>query len=359
MAKRRQLLGRRSVIFICAALAVWQHDAPSCFVSPLPARPPVSTQATGRQCPKLAGSRMQSQRGQSTTSPVTRHALPPIISGVVNFFQALLPGASLSFLALFLLQRKLIFLPDGNAVPPTSRLGKPDVILLPTGSNNALERHVAAYYKPLKPNAPVLVFFHGNADQLGYGAAYLADFYRQRHGFGFYGIEYPGYGLAKEGKPTETSLYEAAEAMLQHLQDEYDVSGDRVVLVGQSIGCAVAVEMAKRGFGSKMVLLAPFTSMPDVAGSIYPFLSPLLKTLPFVLLDKFDNAAKAADISIDTLVVHGTADEIVPFSMGEELVDKFQSSDLLKVPGSGHNDLLDRDDVLDDVADFVASPTTS
>merc|ERR1711924_341572 len=188
------------------------------------------------------------------------------------------------------------------------------------------------------------VFFHGNADQLGQGPAYLGHLLSDKYGLGFFAIEYPGYGVAG-GSPSESNINLAAEALLQHLSSSSKDGGlgvdrESVVLFGQSIGCAVAVEMAVRGFGAGMVLVSPFESLAAMAVALYPFVAPVAKLTPWLLLDKFDNAGKGKHISIPTLVMHGTEDEIVPFQQGKHLANTIQSASFLPVLGSGHNDII-------------------
>lgn len=107
--------------------------------------------------------------------------------------------------------------------------------------------------------------------------------------------------------------------MLDHLINELKVDKSSLVLVGQSIGCGAAVEMARQGYGQKLLLLSPFTSLLALSQRIYPVFAPALKIFPFLLNDKFDNLAKAKQVSSETLVIHGDKDEIIPYDMGREL----------------------------------------
>ena len=91
------------------------------------------------------------------------------------------------------------------------------------------------------PGAPVVVYFHGNADQVGWGGAYVGSLLRER-GMGLFAIEYPGYGHAQSGggSPTEDSLYAAADVLLKHLvapksEGGLEVPAGDVVLLGQVI----------------------------------------------------------------------------------------------------------------------------
>jgi len=210
-------------------------------------------------------------------------------------------GKTYAFLLLvvFLLQRKLIFLPSNQVADPRAYAKNLEVIRL---SGPQKDTTLAAIYMP-RPSSAVVVFFHGNADQLGWGPVYLGN-QLQQAGLGFYGIEYPGYGLAQPGSPTEESIYAAAQVMLDHLINELKVDKSSLVLVGQSIGCGAAVEMARQGYGQKLLLLSPFTSLLALSQRIYPVFAPALKIFPFLLNDKFDNLAKAKQVSSETLVIH-------------------------------------------------------
>merc|ERR1712048_1076893 len=100
------------------------------------------------------------------------------------------------------------------------------------------------------------------------------------YGVGFVGIEYPGYGLAS-GTPTEASIYSAAEQLLEHLSKERNLDASRLVLLGHSVGGGPAVEMARRGFGQRLILVSPFMSIAQMASELYPFVAPVLKAAPF------------------------------------------------------------------------------
>lgn len=185
---------------------------------------------------------------------------------------------------------------------------------------------------------PVIVYFHGNAMAAG-EVQWLADLFPSH---GFVAIEYPGYG-ALPGEPTEGAIYEAAARQLSAL----GLARDRVVLLGQSIGTGPAVEMASRGWGTKLVLLTPFTSVPDAAQLAFPWLPAR-----WLVRDSFDNAAKAPGITMPVLVVHGDRDEVVPYQLGKRLAPLFPQGEFMSVSGGHHNDLWDRPEVLARVRAF-------
>lgn len=200
---------------------------------------------------------------------------------------------------------------------------------------------------PPSPGAPVLVHFHGNGEQLAW-TEWMADRLAS-NGIGAVMVEYPGYGLAREkGRPTEESIVRAAEAAIAWTRTNLNVSDDRLVLSGQSLGSGVAVHLAARGVGSRLVLWTPYTSLPDVAAGWLPFLPVRL-----LMLDRFDSLSKAGQIRQPTLILHGTRDEVVPFSLGERLSRALPQAKLLVLEGGRHNDLGDRPEAWAAVIPFV------
>lgn len=191
---------------------------------------------------------------------------------------------------------------------------------------------VDVLYLPAPAGAPTVVHFHGNGEEIGY----LLEFgtaLRER-GLGFLAVEYPGYG-AVPGHPSEEGLYAAAEVALAELRAS-GVGPEATVLSGRSIGTGVAVEMAKRGHGSRLMLLAPYTSIVELGQRALPFLPVSL-----LMRDKFLSESKAADIHLPVFIVHGEEDEIIPVEMGRRLGQRFPRATVETVPGAHHNDLLE------------------
>ena len=188
--------------------------------------------------------------------------------------------------------------------------------------------------------------FHGNGEDIS-DLGWLASRLRAT-GLGFYAVEYPGYGLARASSSNETALYAAAERALRHLHGPLGVSKERTVLQGQSLGSGVAVEMARRGYAGRLVLISPYTSMVEMAGLVAPFLPTRL-----LVRDRFDNLKKVPELEIPALVVHGSEDEVIPVEMGRRIAEALTGSRLLIVPGAHHNDLFEHDQVLENITGFV------
>jgi hypothetical protein len=243
-------------------------------------------------------------------------------------------SAGLSIVGLFAVLVSLAYASRRKLLFPAPRPLRAPVT--PPGSllhaDTAAGRLVALWLAP-GPGAPVVVHFHGNGEQL----ADVAVLARQLHarGVGVLAIEYPGYGLRGGESPSESALYEAAEAALTHLRGELGIPPERTILQGHSLGSGVAAELAQRGRGAGLVLLSPYTSIPDVAARIVPFLP-----VRWLLDDRFATADKAPSIRIPVQIIHGELDALIPPAMGRRLAGLFPDARLELLPGVHHNDLF-------------------
>jgi pimeloyl-ACP methyl ester carboxylesterase len=176
-----------------------------------------------------------------------------------------------------------------------------------------------------------IVHFHGNAETAE-ANAFLAREMKKR-GFSVVLVEYRGYGRSRGTSPTEEGLYLDAAAILDVLAAR-GIGPDQVVLWGQSLGTGVAAEMANRGRGARLALVAPFTSTVAMASRVMPFLPASL-----VMIDRFDTLSKAPSIAAPTLVVHGDIDDVIPFEQGETVSRALAHGTFLKVPEGRHDNL--------------------
>jgi hypothetical protein len=199
-------------------------------------------------------------------------------------------------------------------------------------------------WKRAQGDGPVVVHFHGNGEQVGY-LGFLANEWADR-GVSFVAVEYPGYP-GTSGGPSEDGLIEAGEAALKHLTTTLGIDRKRIVLEGQSVGTGVATALAARGWGTKLVLLSPYTSLPDVGAKAMPFVPVRL-----LMRDRFNSESRASEIKVPTLIVHGTNDQVIPYELGKLMSKAISGAKLLAVEKAGHNDLWDRPETLA-IFDFV------
>ncbi|MGV3619763.1 MAG: alpha/beta hydrolase [Archangium sp.] len=190
-------------------------------------------------------------------------------------------------------------------------------------------------------DGPVVVHFHGNGEQVGW-LGFIAQEYEER-GVSFVAVEYPGYP-GTNGIATEEGIMNAAQVALKQLA----IPRERLILEGQSVGTGVAVAMAAKGWGSKLILLSPYTALPDVGARVFSWLPVKL-----LMRDRFDSLSRAGDVKVPTLIVHGRNDDVVPFELGEQLSKSIAGVQFIAVDDAGHNDLWDKPVVVQSVVDFV------
>jgi hypothetical protein len=129
-------------------------------------------------------------------------------------------------------------------------------------------------------------------------------------------------------------LYEDAEAAIAWLASQ-GVTNDKLHVFGWSLGSGVAAEMAYRGHGSRLVLISPFTSITNMGKRFAPFLPVSL-----LMTHRLDTIGKAPSIRQHALVIHGDADELIPFEMGEKVATALPNAKLIRVERGHHADMF-------------------
>lgn len=232
---------------------------------------------------------------------------------------------------LFALQRSLLYYPSRSYVPLSEAHANDAFLEIPVRSSNGV--NLKAWYAPSTSKPFTIVFFHGNADCL-YTAASIADPYIAA-GYGFLLAEYRGYsGLP--GTPTEKGLYDDARAYMRDLAVR-GVPSQHIILFGHSLGTGVATEMAREFHVGGLMLLAPFTSIPDFAKVHYRIFPVSL-----IALDRYENKRKIADVHAPLLIANGSNDEVIPPSQGISLYSLAKEpKEFHSIAGRGHNDAFD------------------
>lgn len=234
--------------------------------------------------------------------------------------------------ALLSMENQLIFFPSAEGDwgrPARSRGAIEDVELV---ASDGVRLH--AWYFPVEGARLSLLFFHGNAGNLSHRGDWAEDL--SRLGMNVLLLDYRGYGKS-EGNPDEAGLYRDAEAAYRHLTETRGIPADQVVVYGVSLGGAAACEVASRFPCRALVLQSAFSSAPDMAAAMYPFLPGR-----YLVRTQFRNHEKLARIEAPKLILHSTADEVIPSWMGEKNHREAREPKQLELftDGSGHNDLV-------------------
>jgi uncharacterized protein len=180
------------------------------------------------------------------------------------------------------------------------------------------------------------LIFHGRAGNLtlDFGPDDLAGWHKEV-GVSAFVFSYPGYGKSG-GIPSEAGCYAAAEAAYAWLTEVQKVPPSQVLLYGRSLGSAIAIDIASRHPHRALILVTPFTSVPDVAESRFPLLPAQM-----LMHNRFPSRAKIALCTRPVMVLHGTDDLLVPFAQGKELFDLAnEPKRFIPVVGGSHEDCI-------------------
>lgn len=211
-----------------------------------------------------------------------------------------------------------IFLPQPSTYSDTT-----DILKLTTHDQIQL----SAVYLPNPASQYTIVYIHGNAEDLGDIQPALQ--YLHKIGFSVFAYDYRGYGTS-QGKPSERHAYRDMETVYNYLIQQLSVPAQKIIAFGRSVGGGSAVDLAAHQPLAGLIMESSFTSAFRV---VVPF--PLL---PF---DKFPNLNKIKKVKCPVLIMHGKADEVIPFQHGQKLFAAANEPKLsLWVDEASHNDLM-------------------
>ncbi len=229
------------------------------------------------------------------------------------------------------MQRRLMYFPT-HGVPAPGEIGLTGVeaVSVETSDGLRLSGWFVAAFGTL-PRVTVLVF-NGNAGNRAHRWPLAAALHR--HGLQVLLFDYRGYG-GNAGTPTKNGLAADSRAARAYLTGRADVDRSRIVYFGESLGTAVAVDLAVEHPPAALVLRSPFTSMADVGRHHYPFLPVRL-----LLRDRFAAIDQIQQIrGLPLLVIAGGRDRIVPIDNSRRLYDAAVApKTLLVLPDADHND---------------------
>jgi uncharacterized protein len=230
---------------------------------------------------------------------------------------------------LFLFQENLAYYPQiGREIESTPRDHGLDYepLTLATPDGERLD----AWFVPKPQASGVVLILHGNAGNISHRLDTIAMFHRL--GYSVLIFDYRGYGRST-GQPSEDGLYRDAQTAWTHLTRQRGIPPGRIVLFGESLGGAVAAWLAAREQPGALVLSSVFTSAPELAADLYPWLPTRL-----LVRLRYDTRAVLSRLRCPVLVAHSPDDEIVPFRHGEMLFEAAMEPKVFLQLAGGHND---------------------
>lgn len=177
-----------------------------------------------------------------------------------------------------------------------------------------------------------ILFFHGNAGNLTDRRGLVSQ-YRQLPADVLI-IDYRGYGKS-EGSPSEEGLYADARAAYDYLTTSRGVPAERIVIFGNSLGCAPAIELAVQVPCGRVVIQSAFTNVPEMSKRVIPVIP-----IGWALRHRYDNLAKVRSIAAPKLHIHSPDDEVIPFEMGRRVFEAAAEPKTFYEASGGHNELV-------------------
>ncbi|MFC3606371.1 alpha/beta hydrolase [Stutzerimonas tarimensis] len=217
---------------------------------------------------------------------------------------------------LFVFQRSLIYLPQPRAASEAAALRLP---------NDAGELMVTL--RPHDgPNA--LIYFGGNAEDVSLN---LPDFAESFPDHALYLMHYRGFA-GSDGSPGEIAIRQDALSLFDAIAGDHRC----VLVMGRSLGSAIATHVAAQREVSRLILITPFNSLEELAARQFPFIP-----VHWLLRDRYHTWRDAPGVAAPTLLVAAENDRIVPRQSTEALLGRFSDglASLAVIPDRGHNTL--------------------
>jgi uncharacterized protein len=190
-----------------------------------------------------------------------------------------------------------------------------------------------------RSNAPVMLYFHHNAVNIGANVSQALQF--QQLGYSVFLVDYRGFGQSEGEFPTEAQVYEDARAAWNYLTRERRIPANQIVIYGHSVGGAIAIDLAtQHPEAAALIVQNSFTSMRDMTKRFGLY---WLFPMKFLLHQRFESLEKMKSVRMPVLIMTGTDDFQIPVEMGKRLYEAApEFKQLTIVQGGGHDNHLSK-----------------
>ncbi|MCC7505153.1 MAG: alpha/beta fold hydrolase [Saprospiraceae bacterium] len=228
------------------------------------------------------------------------------------------------------LQQKILFRPVRLPADYRFQFDQPFEEVWVPADDAGVRLNALFFPAPQQPARGVVLYFHGNRDNLQRWGRYAADF--TRLGYDFLAPDYRGYGKTP-GFPDEKVYCADAERVYRYLCDQYPP--EKIVLYGRSLGSGLATYLAARVSARMLILETPFDNIRSLMASHLR-----RETLPFEPVYHFPNDRHLDLADLPVLIFHGTRDRVVPFASAAKLRQFLNPDDeFVTINGGAHNNL--------------------
>ena len=184
------------------------------------------------------------------------------------------------------------------------------------------------WWIPAEKSRGTLLFCHGNAGNISDRLESIRVL--NQLGLNVFIFDYRGYGKSA-GSPSEKGTYLDAEAAYDYLTGRLRINPQRLVIMGRSLGGAVAIQLAREKKAAALICEAAFTSVEELGRHFYPYLPVKL-----FLFDRYDSLSKVGKLSLPQLYVHSRDDDLIPFRQGKQLYEAAAEPKRFLVISGGH-----------------------
>jgi fermentation-respiration switch protein FrsA (DUF1100 family) len=252
------------------------------------------------------------------------------MNGFISIVSVFAIGYAVLAVALFFYQPNLLYFPDMPSRKIEATPGDIGLDFEPLTLTTRDDEQLGAWFIPANQARGVVLFCHGNAGNISHRLVSIQLF--NELGLSVLIFDYRGYGQST-GKPTEKGTYRDADAAWAYLVEQRGIPAERIILFGRSLGASIAADLATRQSAAGLILESGFTSVPDVAAKLYPWLP-----VRWFSRYQYDTRKKLANIHSPVLIAHSRDDEIILYSNGERLYEAAnEPKQFLQLRG-GHND---------------------
>lgn len=217
------------------------------------------------------------------------------------------------------------------------------------------------FFKVQNSSLGTILVLHGNAENIS--THINSVLWLVKEGFDVFAFDYRGYGLS-EGKTTVQGVHLDAEAALEKLLNLPQANKDRIFVLGQSIGGAIAIyTVANSPHNDRVKALIVDSAFSDYRRIAREKLSAFFLTWPFqiplsfLFNNLYSPEKQIKKISpLPILLIHGDSDRIVPAHHSTILYQEaLEPKDLWIVKGRSHIEAFAEKEIRDRLLEYLKS----
>lgn len=205
---------------------------------------------------------------------------------------------------------------------------------------------IHGWWCPIEKANGALLYCHGQQGNLSFRIPHIRQF--QKLHVSVLVFDYPGFGQSP-GSPTEQGCYAATDAAYQWLIHQKQIPPEKILILGKSLGSGVAVDLAARMPHRCLILLKPYTSLPEVAQRLIP-----IAPVKWLMRNRFNSLAKISHCPGPVFIANGSDDWKLPSKHAQRLYAAARDPKLhFEMNGIGHGGVALSEEALTKLKAFL------